>query len=151
MDGIAQFLLLSRIANDAGVSAWMGREALILTMLALVVTVPFLMGELIARLLRLPDLSHRIGVVLMTISMSLSPFAFEMLRGQSWTNALHFGIDLAGGTNLVYQIDTKEAQAQKKVVNKATVSQMVDAIKKRVNPSGSKSLFPVSIASWSSK
>ena len=136
MDGIAQFLLLSRIANDAGVSAWMGREALILTMLALVVTVPFLMGELIARLLRLPDLSHRIGVVLMTISMSLSPFAFEMLRGQSWTNALHFGIDLAGGTNLVYQIDTKEAQAQKKVVNKATVSQMVDAIKKRVNPSG---------------
>ena len=41
-----------------------------------------------------------------------------------------------GGTNLVYQIDTKEAQAQKKVVNKATVSQMVDAIKKRVNPSG---------------
>ena len=136
MDGIAQFLLLSRIANDAGVSAWMGREALILTMLALVVTVPFLMGELIARLLRLPDLSHRIGVVLMTIGMSLSPFAFEMLRGQSWTNALHFGIDLAGGTNLVYQIDTKEAQAQKKLVNKATVSQMVDAIKKRVNPSG---------------
>ncbi len=136
MDGIAQFLLLSRIANDAGVSAWMGREALILTMFALVVTVPFLMGELIARLLRLPDLSQRIGVVLMTIGMSLSPFAFEMLRGQSWTNALHFGIDLAGGTNLVYQIDVKEAQAQKKLVNKATVNQMVDAIKKRVNPSG---------------
>ncbi len=136
MDGIAQSLLLSLIADDAGVSAWMGREALILTMLAVLVTVPFIVGDLVARLLRLPDLSQRIGVVLMAISMSLSPFVFEVLRGQSWTNALKLGIDLAGGTNLVYAINVKEAKEQGKTVDKATVSKMVDAIKKRVNPSG---------------
>lgn len=136
MDGIAQSLLLSLIINDGGVSAWMGREALIVTMLAVLVTVPFLLGELVARLLRLPDLSHRIGVVMMAIGMSLSPFAFEVLRGQSWSNCLKLGIDLAGGTNLVYAINVKEAKEQGKTVDKATVSKMVDAIKKRVNPSG---------------
>ena len=132
MDGIAQSLLLSQ----GGVEVWMGREPLIFTMIGLIATVPFLVGALIGRLLGLPDLSKRIGVVLMAISLSLSPFLFEILRGQSWTNALHLGIDLAGGTNLVYQIDVEEAKAQSKSVDKATVSKMVDAIKRRVNPSG---------------
>ena len=131
MDGIAHSLLLSQ----GGVEAWMGRQTLILTMIAALFTVPFLVGWLIARLLRLPDLSQRIGVVLMATSMSLAPFAYEELRGRSWTDAFHLGIDLAGGTNLVYAVNVTEAKEQGKRVDKATLDKMVDAIKNRVNPS----------------
>ena len=132
MDGIADSLLLSQ----GGVEAWMGRETLILTMMAVLLTVPFLLGSLLARILRLSEFSGRIGVVLMAISMSFSPFAYEIFRGQSAMNALHLGIDLAGGTNMVYAINVKEAREQGKSVDKATVDKMVDAIKRRVNPSG---------------
>ena len=135
MDRIAPSLLLSQLLPPGGIETWMGRERLILTMIAVLFTVPYLMGWLIARLLNLSDLSKRIGVVLMVTSMSLAPFAFEELRGKSWTNAIHLGIDLAGGTNLVYAINVKEAKEQGKTVDKATVDKMVDAIKRRVNPS----------------
>ena len=113
----------------------MGREGLILTMIAALFTVPFLLGWLVARLLRLPDLSQRIGCVLMSICLSLAPFAYEELRGRSWMDAFHWGIDLAGGTNLVYQINVTEAKEQGKTVDKTTVDKMVEAIKRRVNPS----------------
>ena len=135
MDGIVPSLLLSQLLPPGGIETWMGRERLILTMIAALFTVPFLMGWLVARLLNLPDLSKRIGVVLMATCMSLAPFAFEELRGKSWTNAFHLGIDLAGGTNLVYALNAIEAKEQGKTVDKATVDKMVDAIKRRVNPS----------------
>jgi len=136
MDGIAPSLLLSQLLPPGGIEAWMGgRERLILIMIAALFTIPFLMGWLTARLLHVPDLSKRIGVVLMATCMSLAPFAFEELRGKSWTDAFHLGIDLAGGTNLVYAINVKEAKEQGKTVDKATVDKMVDAIKRRVNPS----------------
>ncbi|MBM4076273.1 MAG: protein translocase subunit SecDF, partial [Planctomycetes bacterium] len=132
MDGIALSLLLSQ----GGVEAWMGRERLIMVMIVALFTVPFLLGSLIARSLRLEDLSGRIGVVLMAIAMSLSPFVYEELRGRSYKDAFKMGIDLAGGTNLVYSINLREAKEQGKTVDKATIEKMVDAIKRRVNPSG---------------
>ncbi len=114
----------------------MGRETLILAVMAVVFTVPFLLGSLIAKLLRLNDLSGRIGVVLMATFMALAPFEYEQLRGRSWKDAIQLGIDLAGGTNLVYQINVKEAKEQGKSVDNATVDKMVQAIARRVNPSG---------------
>ncbi|MBS0202508.1 MAG: protein translocase subunit SecD [Planctomycetes bacterium] len=55
---------------------------------------------------------------------------------RTWRDAVHWGIDLAGGTNLVYEIDLAAAKAAGKPVDKATVDKMVEAIKKRINPSG---------------
>ncbi len=135
MDGIAPSLLLSQLLPPGGIETWMGREKLILGMMLVLFTVPFLLGWLVSRLLRLPDLAQRIGMVLMAVSLSLAPFAYEELRGKSWTNAFHLGIDLAGGTNLVYAINVTEARAMGKTVNKATLDKMVEAIKNRVNPS----------------
>ncbi len=135
MDGIAPSLLLSQLLTTGGIEAWMGRERLILTMIAVLFTAPFVLGWLITRLLNLPDLSKRIGVVLMAVGLSLAPFGYEELRGKSWTNAFHLGIDLAGGTNLVYQINVTEAKAADKKVDKATQEKLVDSIKNRLNPS----------------
>ncbi len=69
---------------------------------------------------------------------------------RSWKTALNFGIDLAGGTNLVYQVDRKaieEKIAEAKRRGESTdqletqitgrvMDQMVAAVSRRLNPSG---------------
>ena len=64
-----------------------------------------------------------------------------MSQGLSWKNAIPLGIDLAGGTNLVYGIDSEAAERQGKKepgvrIPSATIEKMVTAISKRINPSG---------------
>lgn len=165
MDGLGNFLFLLQAEVEAPQRAngW-----LILGVLAVVFIVPMLLGSLIGRMLKLPDLSGRISVVLMAVFMSLAPFAYQELVGRieesrvlaarakareeaksgekveeeppfvrrTWRDAVHWGIDLAGGTNLVYEIDLAAAKEQGKTVDKATVDKMVLAIAKRINPSG---------------
>ena len=134
MNGIGISLLLMQTGST-------GRELLVVVLLLIVFVVPFLLGNLLAKFLRQEDLATRIGVVLLAIFASLAPFAWVMYLGQSWKNAIPLGIDLAGGTNLVYGIDNEAAeQQQKKEKDKPipveTIDKMVSAIAKRINPSG---------------
>jgi SecD/SecF fusion protein len=133
MDGIGQLLLSAQAGS--------GNEWRIFLFLVVVFIVPFVLGTLIANVLRLEDLSTRIGVVLFSIFASLAPFAWVMSQGLSWKNAIPLGIDLAGGTNLVFGIDNEAAELQQKKekdkpIPVATIDKMVEAIKKRINPSG---------------
>ena len=72
-------------------------------------------------------------------------------KGRTWLSALNFGIDLAGGTNLVYQVDRDKIQekiGELEREGKATgdnlearvtgevMDQMVAAVSRRLNPSG---------------
>ena len=151
MHGIGQSLLLMQAGST-------GREWLVFAVLVVVFIVPFMLGGLIARLIRLEDLSTRIGVVLFSVFASLAPFIFVMLQTQvvekevngekvkirvsrSWKDAIPLGIDLAGGTNLLYGIDNVAAEQQQKKdpdkpIPAETIEKMVNAIKKRINPSG---------------
>ncbi len=164
MDGFGHCLLLL----EAEIEAPQANGWLILGVLAVVFIVPFLLGNLIGRLLRMNDLSGRISVVLMSLFMALAPFVYQEIAGRmeesrvlearakaranakaadleieevpfvrrTWRDAVHWGIDLAGGTNLVYEIDLAAAKEQGKTVDKATVEKMVQAIAKRINPGG---------------
>ncbi|MBI5757145.1 MAG: protein translocase subunit SecD [Planctomycetales bacterium] len=49
-----------------------------------------------------------------------------------WQGALKYGIDLAGGTNLVYELEETEANK----IESDTMKKMVGAINRRINPSG---------------
>jgi SecD/SecF fusion protein len=151
MDGIGQSLLFMQAGST-------GREWLLFAVMIVVFIVPFVLGGLIARLIRLDDLSTRIGVVLFSIFASLAPFIFVMMQTvqveqevdgkkvkvavhRSWKDAIPLGIDLAGGTNLVYAIDVEAAERQQKTDEKKgipveTVDKMVAAIIKRINPGG---------------
>ena len=134
MDGIGQSVLLMQ-------SGYLGREWMLLLTMVVVFVAPFVLGGLIARALRLEDLSTRISVVLFAIFASLAPFAFVMSQGLSWKSAIPLGIDLAGGTNLVYAIDSEAAEQQQKkepgkTIPVVTIDKMVTAIAKRINPSG---------------
>ncbi len=109
----------------------------LLVLIALFV-VPFLVGALLSRALRLKEYSNRIGTVLLAVSLGLAPFCFHIIqagRFDAWKNALRWGIDLAGGTNLIYQVETTKAAAEGKPVSQA-MDQMVGTIAKRINPSG---------------
>ena len=109
----------------------------LLVLVALCV-IPYVLGALLARTLRLKEFSNRIGTVLLSFTFGLAPFVFAMINAgevSGWKNAMRLGIDLAGGTNLIYQVETKEAIAENKNIESA-MNQLVQTIQKRINPSG---------------
>ena len=114
-----------------------GAPLWVVALLCFVVFVlPFVLGGALAQALRLKDLSFRISLVLFSIFFALTPFVYNSLIGRSWTDAIRLGIDLAGGTNLVYAVDQEEAKSAGKTVDKNTLDKMVLAIIKRINPGG---------------
>lgn len=109
-----------------------------LLMVAALCVAPYIVGALLARALRLKEFSNRIGTVLLSFTLGLAPFIFAIINAgeiSGWKNAMRLGIDLAGGTNLIYQVETKEAIDEKKDVESA-MNQLVQTIQKRINPSG---------------
>ncbi|MFM9965943.1 MAG: protein translocase subunit SecD [Planctomycetaceae bacterium] len=109
----------------------------LLVLLALFV-VPYIIGTLLARALRMKEYSNRIGTVLLAFALGLAPFGYHIIKAgnfDGWKNALRWGIDLAGGTNLIYQVDTKPVSGKNITVAEA-MDQMIATIKKRINPSG---------------
>src|SRR5207237_2983617 len=55
-----------------------------------------------------------------------------------WKDALSYGIDLAGGTNLVYELD--ESQAGGEAIDNSLMDRMVGAVTRRINPAGTKEI-----------
>ena len=103
--------------------------ALKLLLFLLVIVVSFGLGYLIANALRLRDLSVKLGTVLFTVGLALSPFINTVVvEKKSWIETLSFGIDLAGGTNLVYELAGKPKED--------SVAKMVGAIRRRIDPTG---------------
>jgi SecD/SecF fusion protein len=119
---------------------------------AIVFVLPFILGSLLGQVLRLKDLSFKFGVVLFAIFFSLAPFVFqELTNKQGWKSAIRLGIDLAGGTNLVYQIDEERAKAEGKEIDPKTLDKMVEAIGRRINPSGAEEVTVRRVGTTASK
>ncbi len=98
--------------------------------------VPYLLGKGIARALKLRDLAGKIGWILCAVAIASTPFLYQMYHGNSPWSAIRLGIDLAGGSNLVYQLDT--SQKGEETVNNVLMARMVGAITRRINPDGTK-------------
>lgn len=102
---------------------------------------PLVLGGFIAKVLRMKDDSRRFSTIIWVLFLALAPFVNQMMNGQSLKDAFRLGIDLAGGTNLVYQVDEEQAKdSGKDIGDTAFLSQSMDelvrAIIRRVNPSG---------------
>lgn len=107
-------------------------------MLIVLCIAPYIVGAFLARMLRLKEYSNRIGTVLLAFTLGLAPFGYQIFQTgkfDDWKLALRWGIDLAGGTNLIYQVETEKALEEGKDVQRA-MDQMVGTIQKRINPSG---------------
>lgn len=127
------------VANAGGTPLW-----LVLLLLVALVTLPYVIGQWLANVFKVKDMSNRIGTVLFALTIGVAPFAVHLLtsdpkdptKPRHLVDAFHYGIDLAGGTNLVFQVDRKAAEASNKKPNARNMQEMVDAINKRINPSG---------------
>ena len=109
-----------------------------LLMLAALCVLPYIVGAILARALRLKEYSNRIGTVLLAFTLGLAPFGYQIAQTgkfDDWKTALRWGIDLAGGTNLIYQVQTQKALDEGKPVSEA-MDKMIGTIQKRINPSG---------------
>lgn len=92
----------------------------------------FVLGAVIARALKVTDWSIRIGVCLAALAFGVMPFLIRMGNGESIGSGLRLGIDLAGGTNMVFQVESdKEKPLTSEIMDK-----MVSAVAKRINPTG---------------
>jgi SecD/SecF fusion protein len=100
-----------------------------------VIFLPHLVASFIAKALKLKEFTGRIGMVLFVVSVAVTPFLYQLSTGKSPSDCFRLGIDLAGGTNLVYQVDMEKfAQTDKNLSQ--SLDNMVGAITRRVNPSG---------------
>lgn len=134
-----------KVAPEAA-SGW----AIFCLMLA-VVFVPYILGSLIGNALKLKEFNSRIGTVLFMVAVCLTPFGYRLYNadadltfGERFAECFRLGIDLDGGTNLVYEIDQKKAKEKEEEAKKNgdllfmsnSLDNMVGAIARRVNPSG---------------
>jgi len=97
--------------------------------------------ELIAVPLRAADVDRAEGRWVLARDHSievLNETTFDLSR---WQEALSFGIDLAGGTNLVYEVDLSQARVEDITVDSELMDRLVGAVSKRVNPAGTKEII----------
>lgn len=133
------FLLAQEKAADAAVKAADAQAGtngwVIFWLIFAVMFLPYILGSVIAKAFRLKDFSSRIGTVLFCVAIAVVPMCFQLAQGKSLGDCFRLGIDLAGGTNLVYQVDMAAATESGKDVDRS-IDNMVGAIARRVNPSG---------------
>ncbi|WP_242688007.1 protein translocase subunit SecD [Alienimonas californiensis] len=129
-------------ADQVVVPAWIT----ILTV-ACVFIIPFLISYLLGRSWRMKDVPMRLGLVLFLAALGLTPFIYNGFAAQAAgltfmdgvRSSLKLGIDLAGGTNMVFQVDQEKLGPEgpdRKEITPEIMDRMVGAIGKRINPSG---------------
>jgi SecD/SecF fusion protein len=107
----------------------------ILLLVLAILILPFVIGSFVAKSLNVPEWSSRIGVVILTLLLGISPFLMSLLKGQPLSERFRLGIDLAGGTNMVFQV-----RGEGKEITPSVMDQMVGAVSRRINQSGTEEI-----------
>ena len=100
-----------------------------------ILVLPFVLAWFMARWLKVQDWTSRIGVVLFTLALGAAPFLTSLMRGQPLSERFRLGIDLAGGTNMVFQV-----RPEGKEITNEVMDRMVDAVRQRINKSGTEEI-----------
>lgn len=97
-----------------------------------VMIVPFMVGGFVAKRLKMPNHSTRIGFILLAITASAAVLS-NRLPDQ--------GVDLRGGTILVYEIDPSKSNPDDEQQGNGVKSKdLVGPLTKRINPSGTREI-----------
>ena len=105
-----------------------------------ILILPLVIGAVIASFLRMKHLGGRLGWVLLALTLGCYPFVNQMSKGKPIRDLFTLGIDLAGGMNMIFEVDTAAAESEAKKVTPNVMDQMVGAIGRRVNPSGTEEI-----------
>jgi len=109
------------------------------TVLLVAIALPFFLGWLWAKAVRMPNYSWRIGLILCTV------FASIVTIGLGWPPKL--GVDLKGGWIMIYEIENVSQEAQPVPVTRrqmsddtSTRASLIQKLKQRLNPDGLKEI-----------
>ncbi len=118
--------------------------AYIIGVMALVIVMPFVLGSVIVRSLRMRSYEFKIGLIIASLTLAF----FVLYRAWDWQQGrfrIPLGVDLKGGVILIYEIDTsvasaagaKNSQDENADIN---MGDLVQALTNRINPSGTKEI-----------
>ncbi|HSG73378.1 MAG TPA: hypothetical protein VLA12_23385, partial [Planctomycetaceae bacterium] len=136
---LSPWLLLA--ADEAPASAGLGMKLLFIVVL---IVLGIVLGIGLSIALKMREYSGRLSGVLIAALIGLSPFVWRYLNPppdvksysflQAVVDSIPQGIDLAGGTNMVFQVYTDDPE--NKPITNEVMDQMIGAVIRRVNPSG---------------
>ncbi|QDV63314.1 protein translocase subunit SecD [Crateriforma conspicua] len=99
---------------------------------AAVLILPFVVGSFLAKAMRMPQMATRLGFILLAVTAS-AVVLLNKLPG--------LGVDLRGGTILVYEIDpSKNEQKQADGGQRIQSESLVEPLTQRINPSGTQEI-----------
>ncbi len=139
LDLLAQASAVTQTESLVSATELRNRAILAFVLAVVCFGIPPILSRLIANTMQLKDLTKRISRVLCVILVGMTPFIWKIgYQGQdSILGCFRLGIDLAGGTNLVYEVDRALAERTEKVAEwERSMENMVGAISRRINPSG---------------
>ena len=98
-----------------------------LLIFAATLVISFTLGNYLGKKLRMPDHGWKIGLTLFSFLVSIA-ILFT-------SPPVKLGIDLRGGVYLTYEVDHKN---HPEALGTAEIDNLIDSIRRRVNPSGAK-------------
>lgn len=96
-----------------------------------VLIVPFVLGGFLAKRLKMPNLSTQLSFVLLAVIASVTVLA-NRIPG--------FGVDLRGGTIIVYEIDPSKSDPDGEGGATVKSRDLIGPLTKRINPSGTREI-----------
>ncbi|MEM1225531.1 MAG: protein translocase subunit SecD [Planctomycetota bacterium] len=121
--GFAQTNVTREISNT---------KLLLLVTAAAVLILPFIAGHYIAKGLKMPNYGTRLGFILLAIIASAVTL---------YNKFPSLGVDLRGGTILVYQIDPEKQRERSESNQEPITSQdLIEPLIRRINPSGTQEI-----------
>ncbi len=96
-----------------------------------VLVLPFILAWFVAKALKVQEWTSRLAVVFFTLAIGAAPFLTSILQGQPFEDRFRLGIDLNGGTNMVFQV-----KPEGKDITDDVMDRMVGAVSQRINRSG---------------
>lgn len=108
-----------------------GDQWVTLLVAAAVLILPFLVGSYLAKGMKMPGYGVRIGLILLAIVAS----AATLINKRPG-----LGVDLRGGTILVYEIDPEKRRESESSDAPITSKDLVEPLTRRINPSGTQEI-----------
>ncbi|MBD54544.1 MAG: protein translocase subunit SecDF [Rhodopirellula sp.] len=114
---------------------WFGipvRSLIALVVVLAVLILPFVLGNFLSKSLRMPTSGTRFGWVLLAITAS------SVVLVNRWPG---YGVDLSGGTILVYELNPEKLKSLADAGGQRVVSEdLIEPLTRRINPSGTQEI-----------
>lgn len=116
-----------------------GKQYLAVLIALAVLILPFIVGNFLGKWLKMPNYGTRFGWVLLALSASAVVLAIP--RGEEGRHGPGLGVDLRGGTILVYEIDPgKLSSAEAEGGQRIMSEDLIEPLTRRINPSGTQEI-----------